>query len=119
METFLQNTLFSFLLEVARTLRGYSILLPQIEINGKNCEFFKQFTRLLKMFKKSGKKMLKAFKLFPVEKQPWKFPKSSCVDGLHTSHGNFHRQNDPKEYFLYGIFHAAENFRKIILPSPL
>ena len=55
MEPFLQNTLFSFLLEVA-TLRGYSILLPQIEINGKNCKFFKQFTTLLKMVKKAGKK---------------------------------------------------------------
>ena len=117
METFLQNTLFSFLLEVARTLRGYSILLPQIEINGKNRKFFKL---------DSGKKMLKAFKLLPLAKQPWKFPMSSCLDDLPTSHGNFHRQNDPKEYFFFFIFRATQNkhgnfqrrFRKIILPSP-
>ena len=25
------------------------------------------------------KKMLKAFKLLPLEKQPWKFPTSSCL----------------------------------------
>ena len=49
------------------------------------------------MFKKSGEKknMLKAFKLLRLEKQQWKFPTSSCLDGLQTSHGNFHRQNGP------------------------
>ena len=56
------------------------------------------------MFKKSGKKMLKAFKLLPLAKQPWKFPTSSCWDGLQTSLGNFHRQNDPKEYFFTAFF---------------
>ena len=44
--------------------------------------------------------MFKAFKLLRLEKQPWKFPTSLCLDGLQTSHGNFHRQNGRKEYFL-------------------
>ena len=41
------------------------------------------------MFKKSGKKMLKSFILLRLTKQQWKFPTSSCLDGLQTSHGNF------------------------------
>ena len=44
--------------------------------------------------------MFKAFKLLRLEKRPWKFPTSSCLDGLPTNNGNFHRQNGRKEYFL-------------------
>ena len=47
--------------------------------------------------------MLKALKLLRLEKQQWQFPKSSCLDGLQTSHGNFHRQSGPHQ----GIFFTA------------
>ena len=53
MEIFLQNVLF-LSRKKWQELGSYSIFLPQI--NGKNCTFFKHFTRLLTMFKKSGKK---------------------------------------------------------------
>ena len=34
---------------------------------------------------------------------------SSCLEGLQTSRGNFHRQNDSKEKNFYGIFQPTQN----------
>ena len=106
----------TFLLEVARTWKLFYFIATNRNKWYKQYGSVKQFTRLLKMFKQSATKMLKAFKLLQHAKQlklpsfRWKhgnFQRHRVWMAFNlTCHGNFHRQNDSKEYF-YGIFHAT------------
>ena len=65
----------TFLREVARTWKLFYFIATNRNKWSKQYVSVKQFTRLLKMFKKSGTKMLKAFKLLQHAKQ-WKRPTS-------------------------------------------
>ena len=65
----------TFLLEEARTWKLFYFIATNRNKWYKQYESVKQFTRLLKMFKKSGTKMLKAFKPLQHAKQ-WKLPTS-------------------------------------------
>ena len=112
METFLQNCyLISFLPEVARTWKLFHCI-ATYRINGKNCKFFKQFTRLLRnLFKKSGEKKI-CLKLL-----------NFC--DLKNNNGNFQRHRVWMAFKLameistvkwsslrnifYGIFHTKQN----------
>ena len=120
METFLQNCyLISFLPEVARTWKLFHCI-ATYRINGKNCKFFKQFTRLLRnLFKKSGEKKI-CLKLL-----------NFC--DLKHNNGNFQRHRVwmafklameistvkmvlIKEYFLRHFSHKAKWHRRREIP---